>query len=540
MTKDCQPIPPPLYSAPAGERIQVLDVVRGFALIGVFMMNIDSFNRPTLMNFLGIEAGLTGIDWWWSWFVQYFVTSKFWTIFSMLFGMGFAVMLERANQAGRSFVPSYLRRIAGLLLLGALHVLFFWSGDILIAYGLAAAGLLAALYVRPLYIAALLVLMIGVSETFGLKWAGDEWRPLGFLLAAALYLQQEKRHAVFGLKLHAFPIVMLLGAFAAACALFINTYLDTKPAIPLPVLQVALPAYLICGLAGAVWHERPGRAWRLGVGIYLLSVVFTFGPRVIPMTGYFMSSNEATPAQVQQLQERRVLVDRIAAETLKYNARDAQIKAHGTFKEAAALRIEQAWEYERMIPNSFALGMFLIGFWFVRSGVIGNIPAHLPLFRKLACYALPLGVALSLAGGLFGHTRDFAKLYDPFLYTGVVRNVAALPASLGYMGLVVVLAHGRWRRQLGVLAPLGRMALTNYLTQSVLSSLIFYSHGLGLYGISRGAQILYVLAVLAAQTLFSHWWLARYRYGPAEYLLRALTYWRWPAMRTPAPQTIAA
>ena len=86
----------------SNERIQSLDVVRGFALIGILMMNVEFFNRATASLGSGMQQGLTGANLWVSYFVQYFVTGKFWTIFSLLFGMGFAVMLTRAERAESS------------------------------------------------------------------------------------------------------------------------------------------------------------------------------------------------------------------------------------------------------------------------------------------------------------------------------------------------------------------------------------------------------------------------------------------------------
>jgi uncharacterized membrane protein YeiB len=86
-----------------------------------------------------------------------------------------------------------------------------------------------------------------------------------------------------------------------------------------------------------------------------------------------------------------------------------------------------------------------------------------------------------------------------------------------------------------VLAPAGRMALTNYLTQSLLSTLIFYGYGLGQWGISRAWQVVYVAVFFSLQVAFSHWWLARYRYGPMEWVWRAFTYRQIPAMRIAAP-----
>jgi uncharacterized protein len=81
------------------------------------------------------------------------------------------------------------------------------------------------------------------------------------------------------------------------------------------------------------------------------------------------------------------------------------------------------------------------------------------------------------------------------------------------------------------LAPVGRMALTNYLFQSVVSSLVFFGYGFGFWGIGRARQVLYVLAVFSLQVLLSRWWMGKFRYGPMEWLWRAFTYWQLPAMR---------
>src|SRR5436305_14676042 len=110
-----------------GQRIEALDVVRGFALLGIFLMNVEWFNRPITALSEGMPRGLTGADWLASAFIAYFVQGKFWTIFSLLFGMGFAVMLVRAERAGRAFTRLYLRRILALAVFGALHFIYVWE-----------------------------------------------------------------------------------------------------------------------------------------------------------------------------------------------------------------------------------------------------------------------------------------------------------------------------------------------------------------------------------------------------------------------------
>ena len=107
-----------------------------------------------------------------------------------------------------------------------------------------------------------------------------------------------------------------------------------------------------------------------------------------------------------------------------------------------------------------------------------------------------------------------------------------LPACLGYVAMVVVMLHSNSPlARIRVLAPFGRMALTNYLTQSLICSVYFYGYGLGHWGMARAWQVVFVAVVLALQIVFSHWWLARYRFGPVEWFWRGFTYRETPAMR---------
>lgn len=127
----------------ANERIASLDVLRGFALFGILLMNMEAFSGPLDMSFTGIDPHWLGRDYWADAFVYIFVQGKFFTLFSLLFGAGFAVMAQRAAVAGRDFTRFYLRRSLGLLLIGVLHALLLWSGDILVAYALLSFALLA-------------------------------------------------------------------------------------------------------------------------------------------------------------------------------------------------------------------------------------------------------------------------------------------------------------------------------------------------------------------------------------------------------------
>jgi uncharacterized membrane protein YeiB len=180
---------------------------------------------------------------------------------------------------------------------------------------------------------------------------------------------------------------------------------------------------------------------------------------------------------------------------------------------------------------SILVAMFLLGVWFVRSGVMENTQAHLGLFRKLFLFALPFGIGLGLAGSLIAVSSTPGDPHDGFVAARGLAMLGNLPACLGYVGMVVVLLHSRspWAR-IGILAPFGRMALTHYLLQSVICASVFYGYGLGQWGMARSVQVVFVVLVLALQIAVSHWWLARFRFGPMEWLWRGFTYRQTPPL----------
>ena len=126
----------PLAPITSGERIQALDSIRGFALLGILLMNIEGMVGPLMASMSGVDPALTGADRWVDTAIYLLVQGKFFPLFSMLFGMGFAIMLARAQAAGRPFVAVYLRRVLALLAIGLAHAFFVWAGDILVTYAL--------------------------------------------------------------------------------------------------------------------------------------------------------------------------------------------------------------------------------------------------------------------------------------------------------------------------------------------------------------------------------------------------------------------
>lgn len=179
-----------LSPIPEPERVVALDIARSIALFGILLINVEFFARPTAAASRGIQPGLTGANHALAWFEYVFIQGKVWVLFAMLFGVSFAVMMERAQQARTAFVVPYLRRTAGLLTFGLAHFVLIWTGDILHLYAIAACVLITMLCGRPWY------LLLPVPMFFGLWLAvGGIWYMggvIGFIVftAAAAWLRR--------------------------------------------------------------------------------------------------------------------------------------------------------------------------------------------------------------------------------------------------------------------------------------------------------------------------------------------------------------
>lgn len=187
-----------------------------------------------------------------------------------------------------------------------------------------------------------------------------------------------------------------------------------------------------------------------------------------------------------------------------------------------------------IIPTALfwvAAGMMLAGMALYRWGVFF---AKLPVRYYIGMIALALG--LGLPSIFYGLHRNFAAGWDPtysmFLGRLYSETVAPLMACGWIACWMLICRAGALPRLAALLAAVGRMALSNYLAQTLICSFLFYGHGLGLIGrVDRFGQVGIALAVWIAQLAVSSMWLRRFQFGPAEWLWRALTYVRPPALR---------
>ncbi len=469
------------------DRIHVLDVIRGFALLGIFMMNVEFFNRPLGEIDLGLPAGVTGIDHWAGWFVYVFVRGKFWTMFSLLFGMGFAVMLGRAEQAARAFLGPYMRRTLALAVFGALHAIFIWSGDILFSYAMGAAILMIVLYTRPKTLLLITGTCLGVAAIFGALskvMAGfPPWQPFAVI---------------------ALPLLVLCAVTAALRRWSIKALRNAGLTLYLvPMLMMAVGGFVQMKQAPEPERDRIAQA-EAGTPV----------------------KQEALSKRLKERAEKRQ--ERVAAVT-----EERRVMRGDSYIEAVKLRARVFVKHMEMNLefSIIVLGMFLLGAWFIRSGVMAHPEQHLPLFRKLIWVGLPIGVGLSLVSAGIATTHVRGVNDGQYQMAVGLMMFGNLPACLGYVGGLVLLWHGRARAVFSPLALAGRMALTNYIAQSVIGTLFFYGYGFSHWGMSRAWQLVFVMVVFALQVVFSRWWLARFRYGPLEWLWRWATYGQRPVMR---------
>ena len=178
------PVAPP-------ERIAALDILRGWAVFGILLMDIEVLYRPDQKTWSGIDQGVYQ-------FLALFGDSKFWTLLSFLFGLGFSLQLIRAEQHGLGLTRHYRRRLLALILIGsAQFVLLNWGGHFLIRYGAMGFLLFALRHLpsRALLPAALACMLIPIGYSEGLVLLRERRLASPATRAEVLRLDDERRVA---------------------------------------------------------------------------------------------------------------------------------------------------------------------------------------------------------------------------------------------------------------------------------------------------------------------------------------------------------
>jgi uncharacterized protein len=394
------------------DRIETLDVLRGFALLGILAMNIRAMAAPlgaymypyALFDFTGPSRA------------AYLFTAvafdlKMMGLFSMLFGVGVLLYADKPTETGRPPRRLWFRRMAWLLVIGLIHSYLIWDGDILVPYALCGLLLLwwaRRLSARWLAAGAILMLLIGAMLTVG---HGLSWNSM----------PDEER--------------------AKEAEIFMPTREQAQQQ-----LTTMLGSY-----TGVVAHRAP----------------FVFMTQTMFFALFFL------------------------------------------------------WRCG---------GMMLLGMALYKAGFLdGRRP--MGTYATVAALAIPGGLALAWWGAAELERVSFAM--PTRAYLDVWNYVGAAFASIGYAAALILLVK---RQALSAirraLAAVGQMALSNYLFHSIVTSIVFLGWGFGFAGrLDYAGQLAFVAAVWLVQLIVSPLWLARFRFGPAEWLWRSLTYGQRQPMR---------
>ncbi len=394
------------------ERLTNLDALRGFALLGILVMNIQSFSMPGAAYFFPTAYGdLTGVNYWVWYLAEIFARRKFMTLFSMLFGAGIILMHERATASGRGWAGLHYRRIGWLWVIGLIHAYIFWDGDILVAYSICGVVMFLFRKVRPsrLLVVGLVFLAVGS----------------GLMLMAGLSAPQwpEKDLTEFNTQ-----------------------WLPDQEALD----------HTLADMRGGWESEIRHRA-----------------PEVLQIHTFFIPFS------------------------MFWRAGGCMLLGMALFK--------WGWLQGRRGKRSYIVMLLL--------GVLVGIPLTIH--------------TINLQQGCDWYPIDSFFVHILYAYWGSVLIALAYVSAL-----ILVLQTGLLRGLTDRLAAVGRMALTNYLAHTLICTTLFLGHGFGLFGsVERIWQAVIVMAIWGVQLVWSPWWLERFRFGPAEWLWRTLSYLKRQPLR---------
>jgi uncharacterized protein len=245
------------------------------------------------------------------------------------------------------------------------------------------------------------------------------------------------------------------------------------------------------------------------------------------MAGVYFAAT-ATPESIEK--------DRAEITALAAAERDAY--GDGAWREGNVVRLRsQIFMYSD--PRPFLFGYpqliltMLLGFHVGRKLYIQQADERREFIRKVWRWTLAIGTSSAIG---FAVVDLFVEPFtpSPLNVLSVALYSLARPAlMLFYAATAIRLYWSAWgKRWLYPLTYAGRMPLTNYLMQSVVCTLIFYNYGLGLYGkLGPAVWLMLAFLIFGIQVVASQWWFKRFRFGPAEWLWRVLTYLKAPRMR---------
>jgi uncharacterized protein len=396
------------------ERIQLLDVLRGFAILGIFIMNLEGFTfHWALSDVQKAQLPLAQYDHTTSFLQNMLLEGKFYSLFSMLFGIGFAIYLSKANE-DNNVIPLFRRRLAVLLLIGFMHLLL-WTGDIVMFYAM-----------------------------------------LGFLLIPFRKFSNKTLLIIAGL-----------------CILSPIAWYALKMSNP-KVFNLAQ------------WFYKLGDKQSLQFGI---------------------TSNETAYRELSGGDFIKLIKMNFVAILYRYGDLIFQSRAFKVF------------------------GMFLIGLVIGRTQLYYRLQEKKALLWKIFLGGLILGIPANFIYATLHETRGYGELTPHGLKQTTAYAFGVAPMALAYAaGIALIYISASGRRILNALAPVGKMALSNYIMHTLIGIFVFTRLGIFHAPIGPTQWTMFALGVYVIQVFTSAIWLQFFNYGPLEWLWRSATYKKWQPM----------
>lgn len=211
-----------------------------------------------------------------------------------------------------------------------------------------------------------------------------------------------------------------------------------------------------------------------------------------------------------------------------------RVFSSGSYGEIFRQRLENViymWLAALFLAPGF-LGIFLLGLYAGKRRLFQHVAENTKLFRGVVIGGLVIGLPLNFFYAVCLNASEWSERHFLWLLGYGLMCIGGPAQSLACVaGLTLLLQRERWKRWLRFFGVAGKMALSNYLIQSLVCTTIFYSYGFGLFGaVGPWARLGLTLLIFVAQLLFSAWWLSRFQFGPMEWFWRSLTYGQRQAM----------
>ena len=419
----------------SAERLVSLDTLRGVAVMGILVMNVYAFAMPLAAYYNPLIMGGTDALNMGTWFFTHLVfDQKFMSIFSMLYGAGLVMMMNRAEARDVPFTPVFYRRSAWLIVFGLLHGYFIWFGDILFHYAL--MGMIVFLFRKA------------------------------------------------------------------------------SPRVLITIACIVLPVTLLINYGSSFYLEE------LQAEVAAIEEV--------------QSEGASLDAEQQQKLEEWREIRAVFAPTAEDI--EAEVSAYkGTYVEALAQRAPFVAFMQLNLTLVFVVwrvgGLMLLGMALMKLGVLSG-ERSTRFYTRMTLIGYGAGLPLAILSAVILEAHQFDPLYVA-RYGGIPNYFGSILVAFGHIGAVLLIVKsGALQAVIQRFAAVGRMALSNYLTHSLVMTSLFYGYGLGLYAeLPRVGQQGIVAVLIGLQLLLSPWWLKHFRFGPAEWLWRSLTYGQRQPMR---------